>query len=192
MFKRWLGKKKMTTNNAATSTVTVPAGTTVTATTTVAGANVASTGWTTYNMNTTAAAPVYTNITSAIGGGGAGNITINPISSVFSIGASYAPTSSIITLSSSGKEIVRLNQDGTVTWANGIQVDEAAEAFGRSLTYSAELKAGITKRVKLEMRDSVFEDLIGIAKEKGSLTVDDLTYLLAASKIVEKLKGGNE
>jgi len=54
------------------------------------------------------------------------------------------------------------------------------------------MQAGITHGVKLRMRDSVFADLIEIAKEKGSLTADDLTYLLEASKIVEKLKGGRE
>ena len=87
-------------------------------------------------------------------------------------------------------EIVRLNTDGTVKWSNGINIDEAAEAFGKSLSIGVEMKAGITTRVKHEMRDSVFADLIEIAKEKGNLSVDDLTYLLEASKIVEKLKGG--
>jgi hypothetical protein len=84
-----------------------------------------------------------------------------------------------------------LNLDGSVTWANGIDIDAAAEAFGKSLHMSAEIQAGISKAVKLKMRDSVFEDLINIAKEKGSLTAEDLTYLLEASKIVEKLKGGS-
>jgi hypothetical protein len=85
-----------------------------------------------------------------------------------------------------------LNLDGSVTWPNGIEIDEAAEAFGKSLQLGAEMRAGINKSVKLKMRDSVFEDLISIAKEKGSLTAEDLTYLLEASKIVEKLKGGKE
>ena len=89
-------------------------------------------------------------------------------------------------------EIVRLNRDGTITWANGIDVDEAAEAFARSISMGAELQSGVTQGVKHRMRDSVFTDLIEIAKEKGSLTADDLTYLLEASKIVEKLKGGRE
>jgi hypothetical protein len=102
-----------------------------------------------------------------------------------------APTN-IFTLSkSANQEIVRLNLDGSVSWGNGIDIDAAAEAFEKSLQMGAEMKAGISKAVKLRMRDSVFEDLINIAKEKGSLTAEDLTYLLEASKIVEKLKGGN-
>jgi hypothetical protein len=111
--------------------------------------------------------------------GGFGTITFSP----------PKPTS-IIALSNSGTEIVRLNIDGSVTWNDKVDVDAAAEAFGQAISIGAELSAGVTKRVKLEMRDSVFEDLIAIAKEKGSLTAEDLTYLLQASKIVEKLKGG--
>jgi hypothetical protein len=103
----------------------------------------------------------------------------------------YAPTN-IISLSHNSAEIVRLNIDGSVTWNNEINIDEAAEAFGKALGIGAELAVGINKRVKTNMRDSVFEDLINIAKEKGSLTAEDLTYLLQASKIMENLKGGRE
>jgi hypothetical protein len=101
------------------------------------------------------------------------------------------PTTHIVQFNNSGSEIVRLNLDGTVTWAGGIDIDAAADAFSKSLQLGAEIRASITKSVKLKMRDSVFEDLINIAKEKGSLTAEDLTYLLEASKIVEKLKGGS-
>ena len=132
------------------------------------------------------------NITSAIAGGfgtiggattfhGGSTYTINPV-----------PTVLFTAYNTSSKEIVRLNPDGSVVWNGEIDVDSAAEAFGRSLSMGAEISAGITKRVKLKMRDSVFEDIISIAKEKGSLSAEDLTYLLEASKIVEKLKGGKE
>lgn len=110
-------------------------------------------------------------------------------------GFTFAPPAAppnIITLNSQSKEIVRLNHDGSVTWNSEINVDEAAEAFGRSISLGAEISAGLTKQVKLRMRDSIFEDLISIAKDKGSLSAEDLTYLLEASKIVEKLKGGKE
>lgn len=93
-------------------------------------------------------------------------------------------------ISDAGKEIVTLNKDGSVIWNEDIDIDKAAEAFSKSLVLGAELAAGITKTVKLKMRDSVFEDLIKIAEDKGSLTAEDLTYLLSASKIVEKLQGG--
>jgi hypothetical protein len=43
--------------------------------------------------------------------------------------------------------------------------------------------------VKQRMRDAVFEELIDMAKSKGSLTADDLTYLQQAAKIMDKLKG---
>lgn len=99
------------------------------------------------------------------------------------------PTS-VIQFQSAGKEIVKLNMDGSVTWGNDINIDAAAEAFAQSLQLGAEMRAGISNAVKLKMRDSIFEDLISIAKEKGSLSAEDLTYLLEASKIVEKLKGG--
>jgi len=119
-----------------------------------------------------------------------GTININP--STFSIGnINYQPPY-VIQLSNNGKEIVRLNNDGSVEWNKEINIDEAAEAFSRTLSMGAELSAGITKKVKLNMRDSVFNDLIAIAKEKGSLTAEDLTFLLEASKIVEKLKGSND
>ncbi len=90
-----------------------------------------------------------------------------------------------------GKEIVKLTNDGEVVWADpAMDENAAAQALSRSLQYSAELKSGITKKVKSDMRDTVFEEIIKIAEQKGSLTADDLTYLLEASKIIEKLKGG--
>lgn len=107
------------------------------------------------------------------------------------INTSYKP-SHVFQLSNSSKEIVRMDLDGSIIWANDINIDEASEAFAKSMRLGAELCAGITKNVKLSMRDSVFSDLISIAKDKGSLTAEDLTYLLEASKIIEKLKGGNE
>lgn len=118
-------------------------------------------------------------------------------SGYYSIGSgisfSMPPKTSIVSFTdTSGKEVVRINLDGTVTWSDGIKIDEAAAAMAKSLSLSTELYAGITKAVKLRMRDSVFEDIIEIAKQKGSLTAEDLTYLLEASKIVEKLKGAKD
>lgn len=95
----------------------------------------------------------------------------------------------IMSLSSQGKEIVKLTHEGEVIWANDINVDEAAEAFSKSISLGAELCASVTKNVKSKIRDSVFEEIIEIAKTKGSLTVDELTLMLEASKIMEKLKG---
>jgi hypothetical protein len=153
------------------------------------------------------AAP-YTMNSSMMAGGaliGAANYSYNTITTTpyvgaagaggtFTIGTNLHNATSVVSFykGSGGSEIVRLNRDGTITWANGIDVDEAADAFGRAIALGAEMQAGITEGTKRRMRDSVFADLIDIAKEKGSLTADDLTYLLEASKIMEKLKGGRE
>ena len=147
---------------------------------------------------TTISPPAYT-IANSVYVGYANTITsISPTltgyASSLTTGANFHNSGpAVLTLyNNSHCEIVRLDTDGTITWANGINVGEAAEAFGRVISLSAEIKSGITQGVKHRMRDSVFADLIDIAKEKGSLTADDLTYLLEASKIVEKLKGGKE
>lgn len=91
-----------------------------------------------------------------------------------------------------GKELVKLMNDGTVKWTDEDNVDEAAKSFARMLKLGVEASAKITNKVKLDMRDSVFNDIIEIAKMKGALTAEDLTHLLEASKIVEKLKGPKE
>ena len=104
----------------------------------------------------------------------------------------YSVSSNVLTIRNSGKEVVRLTTDGSVIWNDEIKIDEAAEALSKSLTMSAEIAAGITTQVKFKIRDNIFNDLISIAKNKGPLTSEDLTYLLGASKIVEKLKDEKE
>lgn len=196
MFKRFLRKKKLSNTASAaagqSSTVTTgAAGASVVNTVTSVGTvTTAGTGYTTYTIPATNYN--YGNIT--IAGGGAAGAGYAGAINIPNNGFTFTMTqpTNIITLTNNGQEIVRLNRDGSVTWANGIDIDAAAEAFGKSLTYSAELKAGITKGVKLRMRDNVFETLINIAKEKGPLSADDLTYLLESSKIIEKLKGGSD
>lgn len=134
----------------------------------------------TYSIGGTYSGPGYF---SSMGSSAAYGYTIPPLKNNI-ISFCGGPTNS---------EIVRLDSDGSVKWANNvIDIDAAAEAFANSLTLGAEHMAGITQSVKYKMRDSVFEDLINIAKEKGQLTAEDLTYLLEASKIVEKLKGPKE
>ena len=49
--------------------------------------------------------------------------------------------------------------------------------------------AGVTYGVRQRIRDAVFEELIDMANNKGTLSVDDLTYLHQAAKIMDKLKG---
>jgi len=105
----------------------------------------------------------------------------------------YNPPLSIFALhGTNNQEIVRLERDGSVKWAKEINVDEAAEAFGKAVSIGGEMAAGITASTKRRMRDTVFEEIIAISKDKGPLSADDLTYLWEASKIMDKLKGAKE
>ena len=127
----------------------------------------------------------------AQGSGGISNgiITSNYVTSAMNSITMLQPPNVISIKGLNNKDIVTIENDGTVTWAGDIDVDEAAEAFGRVLSLSTEMRSGITSGVKSRIRDSVFEDLISIARDKGSLTAEDLTYLLRSSKIIENLKG---
>lgn len=89
---------------------------------------------------------------------------------------------------SKGAEIVSMMNDGSIIWSDTVDINEAAVAMTTVFSLSAEKAVGITNNIKLKMRDSVFQDIINIAKEKGPLSAEELTYLLEASKIVEKLK----
>lgn len=184
MIKKWLrNKNKMSTiqPQQSPSTVAQQSSLNTIANTTIAGGSAiaSSNYYGTYviNGNTTAA----------------GTITV-PASGVYSIGNTgfFNSYNNLISLSNNGKEILRVEKDGKIIWADDINIDEAAEALSKSLSISIEMKAGINKRIKREIRNSIFEDLISIAKEKGSLSVDELTYLLEGAKIMDKLKGGDE
>lgn len=136
---------------------------------------------------------------STMGGGGCGGGGGAPsphstytIASGIGVFAGIQPTNILSLRGKDNTEIVRLNVDGTVTWSQEINIDEAAEALTRTLVLGAELSTGITRKVKAEMRDTVFEEIIELAKLKGTLTLDDLTFMYEASKIMEKLKGGRE
>ncbi len=139
-----------------------------------------------YNIGTVSTATIHSNTTTTqlTGTGAAG------ISTSYNIGTTT--NSTIVFNNSNNQEIVRLNKDGSVTWANDINVDEAATAFSRSLQLGAERCAGITQGVKQRMRNTIFEEMIELAKIKGSLNADDLTYMYSAAKIMDKLKGGYE
>jgi hypothetical protein len=117
-------------------------------------------------------------------------------STTTNVGATYAYNQSVnnvLTLyGPNNKELVRIEKDGSVKWNDDATVDEAAAAFAKSLSVGAERAAGITHGVKQRMRDTVFEEMISMAKEKGNLSADDLTYLWQAAKIMDKLKGVKE
>lgn len=182
-------KKGMPTNTAGTTVSTLPVGATynISNSNTVLGQggaggvmsanNVGVTGQVIFNANT-AAWTTYA--------GGYGH-------TVTGTTMAYKSPSTVMTLNgANSKELVRIEKDGSVKWAEDATVDEAATAFAKTLTIGAERSAGITYGVKQRMRDAVFEEMISMAKEKGSLTPDDLTYLWQAAKIMDKLKGATE
>lgn len=88
---------------------------------------------------------------------------------------------------SKGTPILSVDKSGVVTWKAGYEIDQAAEAFAQAMQSGVEKSVGITSAIKSRMRDSVFNDLIAIAKEKGPLSTKELEYLLSASKIIERL-----
>jgi hypothetical protein len=171
-----------------TGTVTVPA--------TTAIPNTINSGIA-YGPNLTAAAPspVFSNVT--VAAAGAINIGASAAGGQFVAGSGLGQftfhvqqPANILTINGHNQqEIVRITKDGEVIWANGFEVNEAAEAFASSLHLSTEIAAGIRYSTKQKMRDAVFEEMISMAQEKGSLTADELTYLWQAVKIMDKLKG---
>ena len=86
------------------------------------------------------------------------------------------------------KEVVSVKSDGTVVWADGIQINEAAEAFSRSMTLGSEMCAKITSRVRREIKDVIFDELHKLALEKGSITAEDIKYFHQCTKLMDKLK----
>ncbi len=167
---------------------------TVLPSTTMQGQHASTTG----NYTIFTGTPQYTNLTSngpqagtyvtGIAGNSSWVSTSGIVSNGYNIASSVSP--SVMSLHNpSNKEIVRLNNDGSVTWNDSINIDEAATAFASSIQLGAELMAGVTYGVRQRIRDAVFEELIDMANNKGTLSVDDLTYLHQAAKIMDKLKG---
>ena len=98
--------------------------------------------------------------------------------------------STIVTFTDrNGQEIVHISSKGDVVWANGYQIDEAAEAFSKSLHIGVEKAIGVNENIKRKMRDSVFEEIIKLVKETGSITADELTRYWECAKIIDKLRG---
>lgn len=125
---------------------------------------------------------------------GGGGYTSGLSNGIFSSGftTSLPPEYLVAFFDTSGSEILRVEPDGTVIWKGGISADtltDAQNALSRSINLSLEAKVGITEGTKRRIRDQVFDEIIGFAKERGALTADDLTFMLESSKIIEKLKG---
>lgn len=88
-----------------------------------------------------------------------------------------------------GFTLLTVDYDGKVTWHDGIQIDEAVEAFSQVIWLSAEQTSRVTSAVKRKIRDKIFEELLEIAKEHGTLTAEDVEYTYKCCKIMDKLNG---
>ena len=88
-----------------------------------------------------------------------------------------------------GKKVVTLENDGSVTWHDTSKTDEAIQNFGNMLTIAAEQKSQITERVKSEIFDQVFEEIYQVFKDKESISCEELRIAYESSKIFRKLQG---
>lgn len=144
------------------------------------------------NMTSTVATPstTYTSVIGTTGLSGQVLTSMGPVTQSYwttpTIGTNPV-IHPIITLSNNSKEIVRIEVSGKVIWANGVDVDEAAQAFAKSMHIGAEMAAGLTEYAKRAIRDKLFAEIIDFAKEKGPLSAHDLQYIFDATKIMEKL-----
>lgn len=122
--------------------------------------------------------------------GRASSVKLNPAVGVVQRGS--ANSDNILTIfGNNNVEIVRISNDGAVIWKNTPDhnaISEAAEAFSQVLSFSVEKRLNIMGAIKSKMRDTVFKEIIDIAKINGVLTADELTFMYESSKIMEKLK----
>lgn len=114
-----------------------------------------------------------------------GNISVNYTSGH----CTFSANAIIVMKKPDGTTLLTVHNDGSVEWASDIDVDNASIAFSSSLSIGVERAVGITTLKKQQLRDAVFEEIISIAKNKGSLTVNDLTFLHQSAKIMDKLSG---
>lgn len=151
-------------------------------------------------MNSTNAIPaittannIFSGTTYTAGAGSAGVSTYTGYTGTYTNAQwakpSITTTSSALTVNdNNGKELVKLDYNGNVIWADSVNIDGAAEAFAKSITVGAEMAANITYAMKQRVRDAVFDELETMIQEKGVITTLDLTYLREAAKIIDRLK----
>jgi hypothetical protein len=137
------------------------------------------------------------NMTSGYTTTGPTTMTVNyPWSSMTTAGgyaggatAASIPTALITLYKKDGSKLLEVTPMGEVVWDGEMDLNEGAEAFSKIVNLGVEVKAGLTQKVKCNIRDAIFNEIIEIAKIKGSLTVEELTLILESTKIMEKLKG---
>jgi len=143
------------------------------------------------NQTTLNPQPVYTNNTFGNLNGAYTNVSQGAAASFSNHTLQFhRPGSLMVIIDSNNKDVVTLNDDGSVTWNNpDADKNEVSKAFADVLMLSSEQKANINRRVKEMMRDVMFQEMISLAEEKGTLTATELTYLWKSAKIMDKLKG---
>ena len=101
----------------------------------------------------------------------------------------FEPPSELLVIRNYTNDVlVTLYPDGRVEWADNIEIDEAAAKFSAMLNISPDIIANIKYENKKKIRDSIFEDMIELAKDKN-LTVEDLTCMWHTAKMMDKLRG---
>ena len=128
---------------------------------------------------------VYTNTSTNISTSTAtGTFTLPTTNYIFqSYQSSYQSSYIIEYKDSSGKPIVTLENDGSVTWHDTNKFGEAEKMFSDMIVVSAENAAKITERVKSEIFDQVFEEIYQVFMNKESIIAYE------SSKIFRKLRG---
>ncbi len=91
-----------------------------------------------------------------------------------------------------GVPIVRIDPFGEVIWDAQPNETEAAEALRRSFRISTEMAAGVTETTKMNIRNSVFEEILSVVQKHGTINEEQLTFLWEGAKIMDKLKGTGE
>jgi hypothetical protein len=129
-------------------------------------------------------------VNGSYGGGGIGSISASAASKYYNNKANITVAGKGFCIAidgEDGEEIVRLRNDGKVVWKNGVQLDEGVKAFSSLLRLGVAESAGVGASVREEIRNQIYADLIAMAKEKGSLTEEDLTFDRDSCILVEKL-----
>jgi len=146
---------------------------------------------TAYPGNVTAAAShVHTGATNSASGVGVSSAKFSGsgiFSSMDHSRISVGAGSLITMFNSNNEEVVRLREDGIVIWKHGINIDDATRAFSIALRQGAVVCSGVGAIARTEIRSEIYANLINLAKEKGSLTIDDLTFDRDSCILVEKL-----
>lgn len=92
----------------------------------------------------------------------------------------------VMSLYANDKLVVSIEADGRITWADGYDIDGAAEAFGASMHLSTEMSAGIKKGI-FKLNEEMWDLLAAEAEENGPISKERLTELRNHNILLRKL-----